>query len=361
VQLQKENLKYAGAFRVPRGDAGESTFSYGGTALAFNLESESLFLVGHDHHQAIAEIKIPDIRRSERADDLATAEILQPFERILPRIPHMTLEGNVKIGGLHVIDGRLLGTAYEYYDADANAADSHFRLDSLDLNKAKCEGLFRVGDQGGGFVAGYMTAVPLEWRERLGSPNLTGQAALNIIGRTSSGPAAFGFDPTKLSASTTPATAHVYYPLDHQTLGWGTGGFNGTSRVNGIVFAPNTRSLLFFGSEGTGVIGYGEGEAFNDPYRGGKGYHSTGGKYEYRVWAYDVLDLVAVKNGKQPPWSVRPYAAWSIDFPTGAAKYELGGVAFDAETRRVFISQLGADRVGYDSNPLIHVFELAAR
>ena len=52
-------------------------------------------------------------------------------------------------------------------------------------------------------------------QDELGAPYLTGQAALSIISRTSSGPAAFGFDPQRLGAAVTPATPLVEYPLAH--------------------------------------------------------------------------------------------------------------------------------------------------
>jgi hypothetical protein len=356
--LQKENLTYAGAFRVPKGNFGDSTFSYGGTACAYHQSNHSLFIVGHDHHQSIAEIRIPKLVNSKQVSDLNTAVILQPFANVFSRIPDFTIDGAAKIGGLLVVDGKLLGTAYEFYDADANAADSHFRFSTLDLNKASVEGLFRVGNFGGGFVAGYMTKIPAQWRQPLGMPYLTGQAALAIISRTSYGPAAFGFDPTDLGPVPTPILAYAYYPKQNQTLGFGTGRFNGTTRINGIVFAPQTRSVLFFGSEGTGQIQYGDPKTIHDPYAEGKGYCSRDGKYEYRVWAYDVLDFVACRSGTKRPWDVKPYSVWSFTFPMGPAKFKLGGIAFDSASNRLYMTQLVADVVDYDANPLIHGYDV---
>jgi hypothetical protein len=171
-------------------------------------------VVGHDWDQAVAEIQIPDtVVNSKLLNALPTAKVLQPFVRILPRVPNLPLEGNVKIGGLLVIDGQLIGTAYAYYDAAGKAVKSHLRLQSLNLSSANVEGLFQVGVLGGGFVGGYMAPIPEEWKDSLGSPYVTGQAALCIIGRTSSGPAAFGFDPGKLGPMTAQITPYVYYPL----------------------------------------------------------------------------------------------------------------------------------------------------
>ena len=77
--------------------------------------------------------------------------------------------------------------------------NSHFVLSSLNLSTASVGGLYQVGTQGAGLVAGYMTPIPSEWQAALGDTYLTGQADIPIISRTSSGPAAFGFNPSDLS------------------------------------------------------------------------------------------------------------------------------------------------------------------
>src|SRR5262249_3862004 len=112
--LTQSNLQYVGAFRLPSGTFGASTFDYGGTALAFNPVHNSLFLVGSDPDQAVAEVSIPStIVSSSSASSLTTANILQPFVKVLNRIPNNTLAGrNVKIGGLMVVNGQLVGSAY---------------------------------------------------------------------------------------------------------------------------------------------------------------------------------------------------------------------------------------------------------
>jgi hypothetical protein len=358
-----EVLEYVGAFRLPGGKLGDSTFDYGGTAVAFNQSNNSLFMVGHDWDQAVAEVKIPEtVVNSGKLDDLPTAKLLQPFAKVLDRVPNFTLKDHPKIGGLMVADGRLIGTVYEFYDAEGKTIESHFRLDSLDLSSAKGEGLFRVGTLGGGFVGGYMAHVPPEWQEKLGARYVTGQAALAIIGRTSSGPAAFGFDPKNFGRNTTPVTPLVYYPLKTPLgrMDAKNDFFNGCTNINGIFFVPGSRTVLFFGSHGTGEIGYGEAATFKDEARDGKGFHSRDGKYEYQVWAYDVLDLVAVKEKKKQPWQIKPYAVWHPRFPIDDAAKRIGGVAFDPGAGRLYVSQLAGQRGKFEVMPLIHVFKLAA-
>jgi hypothetical protein len=233
---------------------------------------------------------------------------------------------------------------------------SHFTLSSLNLASAQVRGLFPLGTLGGGFVGGYMAAIPPEWQAALGAPDLTGQAAIPIISRTSSGPAAFGFEPSNLGSAIAPDIPYVYYPINHQ-LGWNSDPlFNGTTTINGAAFAPGTRSVLFIGANGVGPIGYGEAQDYNDIYRPYKGYHSQDGVYQYEVWAYDVVDLLAVKNGLKQPWEIRPYQTWSFDVPVFDGGKTVGGTAFDPATGRLFISQMGT---GVGRTPLIQVFQLS--
>ncbi|MEZ6082239.1 MAG: hypothetical protein R3C56_43165, partial [Pirellulaceae bacterium] len=122
--LHEADLDYIGAFRVPQGkigNVGQATFGYGGTAPAYNPTNNSLFLVGHDYDQAIAEISIPEIIDTNQISNLRTASLLQPFSAVRSRIPDFTLSGETKIGGLQVVDNQLVGTFYEYYDANGDA------------------------------------------------------------------------------------------------------------------------------------------------------------------------------------------------------------------------------------------------
>jgi hypothetical protein len=360
--VHQADLEYVGAFKVPQGrisNDGQGTFQYGGTAPAYNPANNSLFLVGHDWDQNIAEISIPPLVNSNQLGSLNTASVLQPFTSIQYRVPNWSLTGNTKVGGLEVVGDELVGTFYEYYDGDANAVDSHFKLSSLNLNSASAGGLYQVGNAGGGFVGGYMTAVPEEWQDALGAPYLTGQAALSIIGRTSAGPAAFGFDPDDLGNSTAPVETYVNYPLSNPLAPETTGNslFNLTTRIDGVAFPPDTSSVIFFGSHGLGQYCYGEASDCNDPYNTSKGTHVVGGQYEYQAWAYDVEDFIDVKNGLKQSWEIQPYDVWNFDLPFGSGYRTIGGVTFDAQSGRLYVSQLSAD--GADRHPVIHAFDFA--
>jgi hypothetical protein len=342
--VNKDDFEHLGAFRLPGPTFGKETFAYGGTALAFNPLNDSLFLVGHDHHQQIAEISIPKtMSKSTQVADLPVAAMLQPFKSVLGRLPRWTLEGNVKIGGLMVVDKKLVGSAYVYYDGPGKAMDSHFTFESTDLN-SEVKGLFQVGKVGAGFVAGYMTPVPPEWQKKLGTPCLTGQAALAVIGRTSSGPAAFGFDPKDLGKSPAPLQNFVYYPLKNPLGKIDTKNpyYNGMTTIRGAVFPPDSRSVLFLGTHNNG----------NPMYKPG-GWVLLDGRSFFQVWAYDAKSFLAVRKGAAP-WKVQPYAVWELPLPITTPNMILGGAALDPATRRLFVSQ----QFGDGDKPLIHVFNL---
>lgn len=354
--LDKSALVYEGAFRLPDATVNGTSFHYGGTALGFNSNRRSLFLVGHDWHQRVAEISIPQPRRSAVVDQLSTATLLQPFADVTEgRLP-LVDQGTVKIGGMLVSGDRLYVSAYSYYDGDANQRLSHF-VSGLDLGvQGDVQGPIQVWEKAG-LVSGYMADVPDQWQALLGGPVLIGQCCLAIISRTSYGPAAFAVDLSRLGRSEPIAPLPlVYYPSAHPLGQWGTQNayVNGSTSIRGLVFPARTRSILFFGRHGIGPFCYGSGVECHDPADPSQGTHAY--PYEYYVWAYDASNLLAVRDGTKQPWEVRPYATWILDMPfkpsSGAAV--INGAAYDSTSGRVFVSQAYGDR----SLPVIHVFRL---
>ncbi len=374
--LTQSDLVHQGAFRLPAG-SGTKSFDYGGTAIAVSAKG-TLYLVGHDWDQLSAEVSIPAPKTGSLAS-LSTATLLQPFADALegkigsinPSDPN-----SKKIGGQLVLGGQLIVSAYSYYDAAGSQSASHFTR-PLDLaTKGQVKGPFKVGSLGPRYLAGYLAAVPAAWQAALGGPALTGQCCLAIISTTSLGPAVFAFDPAKLgAASPVPATPLVYYPSDHPTLGtWEGNGapnpvYNMKTSVRGVVLPEGTRSLLFFGTTGTGKPCYGAGTSnasldgkpvpgepgviyCYDPDDSSKGTHAY--PYASYVWAYDLDELAQVKSGAKQPWQVKPYATFSLSLPLGTSSIE--GAAYDPATARIYLSQGFAD----GDRPLIQVLKVAA-
>jgi hypothetical protein len=167
----------------------------------------------------------------------------------------------------------------------------------------------------------------------------------------------------------------VYYPQRHPTLGdWDTSWspkrgvlFDGATAIRGVVFPRGTRSVLFFGTQGTGPFCYGEGTDkpglagqptpdgsswCYDPDDSSKGTH--GYPYVPKVWAYDAAAMRAVRRHRKRPWQVRPYATWRLRVPFGSG--QIGGAAYDPQRGRIYLSQQFAD----GTQPLILVFRVRA-
>lgn len=262
-RVTRRTLVYVGGFRLPAPTSDRHTFAYGGTALAYDPARHGLFVVGHDWYQLDAEVSIPKPVRGTRLARLHTARLLQPFAD--PTGGTITQTGGTdnKLGGQLVYRGRLVGSAYVYYDAAGQQVVSHWSRSSTRLSGGRVSGLYRVGKVGAGFVSGFMARVPPEWRRLLGGPALTGNCCIPIISRTSFGPAVFAVDPARLRGRAGKAVAAsplLYYPQQHPTLGaWDASWnprrgvlFGGGTSIRGGVFPDATRSVLFFGTQGVG-------------------------------------------------------------------------------------------------------------
>ena len=263
-----------------------------------------------------------------------------------------------------------------YYDAADEQVRSHWARASTSLTNGRVGGLFQVGQQGAGYVSGFMAAVPAGWRRPLGGPALTGNCCIPIISRTSFGPAAFSFVPSALRAGrVNPDHPLVYYPQDHTTLGPWDGSWNphqgrlfdGGTTITGVAFPAGARSLLFFGTQGVGKFCYGDPTSNRalagktapdgatwcyDPTGGGKGPHTY--PYQPEVWAYDASQLAAVRAGRRKPWQVRPYATWRVALPFDSP--DIGGAAYDPARHLIYVSQQSVDGPA----PVIDVFSVRA-
>ena len=428
--VQESNLIYEGAFRVPDGwfrgpnltpwQFDRAKFEYGGTALAFNPANNSLFVVGHDQAQLVAEIGIPTLKFGGPLTGLNTATVLQPFTDLTDQRmglvssdPLNPPDVTVKVGGLLPYQHQLYASVYIYFDNRGSQKFSHF-VSSPDLsaaadatgpfevNRPDCNPLTSANCLGAGFFSGYFGRIPFEWQTALGGPVLNGHCCLGVIGRTSYGPALFAVDPAKLGVTTPlPAKPLVYYPPAHPLLepgvqpcinrdtcdpyidGWGGNStlFNGTTEIKGVVFPEGTRSVLFFGRHGGlgdrpdlpggGGFCYGFGTA--DPALVGTfppgeadrycfdpqdGSKGVHGyPYHYYVWAYNASELAAVNSGQQEPWTVRPYGVWRLNIPfPPSGSTRLGGATYDPQSGRIYVSQYQGD----GNLPLMHAFKLEA-
>jgi hypothetical protein len=383
--VQSSNLVYQGAFRLPS-SSNNGAFDFGGAPMAFNAANNSLF-VGNYYGQ-VAELNIPAPVNSALVSNLPFAGYIQGFAD--PTEGHLQSATNdpsngASLSGLLVSGGNLYGTASVYYDANNTQTVSHYRH-SLTLSTSSFSGFSAVWQPTSadvangvpplatGYASGYLAAVPSAWQSLLGGPAISGQWGLPIIMRESYGPDAIVWDPSQLGSRN--GQSLLYYTNTHQTLGaWANASpmWGGTATNGGAVLVDGTRTALFFGRNGLGTFCYGEGtsnaslvgtinptdnaEYCYDPTSSDKGQHAY--PYVYQVWAYDLNDLAAVKNGSKQPWQVVPYATWTLNLPTNDATWKgLGGVGYDSTHQLVYVSQLRADPDGYADRAVIHVFKI---
>jgi len=367
--LQQADLTYAGGFKLPRGQIGGSNFTNGGLVMAYNPANDSLFIVGHGDfggEQFVAELKIPALSTSTNLADLSTATVLQPFADITDGKKNTALSTSCAapnlVGGLLVVGGKLLVNTYCAYDSDQSQVVFHGNS-PLDLsNPGDFQGMFSMsgGPQGdkAGYKSGWMALIPQSWRAALGGDVLTGNCCLSITARTSVGPSAFAFNSADSGVKNPiPSSPLFYYTLTNPLRNNQTQNllYNASTRIRGMVFPSGSRSILYFGSHGTGPVCYGATPVpCNDPADSNKGYHAF--PYRSQIWLYDAVEVANAKNGTIQPWAVQPYATLPLDFPNTTGTAMITGAAYDPAGQRIFVAQLGAD----NNQSVIRVLKVGA-
>ena len=400
--LTQSNLQYEGAFKLPGRDGtgriattsdGRTnyySFRYGGSGIGYNPARNSLFASGEDSFLLAGEVGIPEIRMATTMDGLVTGPVVQTLTDPTDGRFSLAYPGGLtwergRWGSFLPYKDKLLISVYNFYDQAWAQTASHF-VSGLDLKvSGDVRGPYKLGgrtlegflsekqmleaEAAGarytttGFTSGYMGHIPVQWQTALNGKVLAGNCCVSIIGRTSYGPAAFAFDPDKLTSDIVPVPL-VYYPIDYQALGpWGgtvapaarmpaSTLFNGTTDVDGVVFPDNTRTVIFIGRHGLGDFCYG---VTCLPQECGMTVCSQANHappYVYYAWLYDAADFLKVRAGTIKPWQVRPYEVFTLNLPYAYGGRFLGGAAWDPATRRIFISQ------DQDSQQVIHVYRV---
>ena len=367
------DLAYAGAFRLPAATFGTSSLNYSESPLVYNPASHSILIVGHSHHQEIAEFAVPPLVASTDLADLAMAgDPLQAFAPVLDRAGGGNSQNIDRIGRLAYLEGpsgpELLVNTYEYYDAPGDNTHTTLAVrDAADLANAQVDGFFRF--QGGaGRTSGWISPIPPAWQSLLGGTHITGQArGIPIISRTSVGPSAFVFDPLAIVstgavpdpvATTTLLDFSLQHPL-HDDLSNSSGDndlWTHLSRATYGLIVPGTRSHLTLGYSG----GHVSGVCYKCTQDSGNlcgGYCAPDDDDYYQFyWLWDLNDLMAVMTGELQPHEVHPYDYGTFDTPFQTSQRQLGGGSFDPATGLLYLTVQRADRTqGTYANPPVVV------
>jgi hypothetical protein len=160
----------------------------------------------------------------------------------------------------------------------------------------------------------------------------------------------------------------------------GTPEFNGIDMMSAAAWIdlPGKHGVVFLGQLSTAIAGYDYGSDTVPHYWYGPNVcchgqsgapvsvstgDATGSSVPY-VWIYNPDDLARAAQRQVDPWSFEPAAA----FPAHAvspiasragALYMFGGACFDAESRSLFVSEIFADGLGPEPQPIVHVFTIA--
>ena len=392
IRLTQHDLSYLGAFRLPKEANGPSRFGYGGGALAFNPHGDpngandgypgSLYILGHEHDQMLAEVNIPSPidQRNKSLSSLNTAGFLHGFVDITGGLAQQFDAGNgYRVDGLAYLEAqgsqaspKIYWTARTYYNVDGSSDPSH-GLSDADLSHPNAKGMWRLGDYTGMMTGGYIFPVPSYFadaylgRKRLISGLFTQQG----VSHTSQGPAMFAYGPwlddpqnKGITHNSKLATqALLYYPYttnftvpggdpignfpDHQVPDhWEAASW---------VHTPEKHAVLLVGRRAMGVTYYGDARPNDcDIY---KGYH--GEPYEPRILFYDPADLALAAQNKKDPTTIVPYIEWNpSQFMSKTCDWELTGAVYDEKNKLLYIMQTNVDTEGADPTPLLYVFKI---
>lgn len=187
----------------------------------------------------------------------------------------------------------------------------------------------------------------------------------------SQGPTLFAFHPwdTDAPAGNLDALPVLYYRVSFPGCGGPNvgnvaqcdyPGFTMCDDWSGGAFVDNgtRRAILLVGYKGLGPNCYDEPPVnCHDPCSASHGYHCQ--PYERQVIFYDVHALGRSAQGRQDPWVVVPYTIWrpAEFYLRSAPCWNMGGMAFDAQGRRLFVVERGLGTEETNA-AVVHVWSL---
>jgi hypothetical protein len=225
--LPPENLEYLGAFRLPGGDEPPLTFAYGGNAMTFNPDGDtvgasdgfsgSLFITGHDriaygavpNGDQVAEVNIPVPVISSNLEDLNTAEFIQNFADVTAG--HFTDMEEIPKVGMQYLNrpetGPKIHLAWgQHLQPEGVASHAWFNptLDNPDF-----QGTWFIGNQNLYSVNGYMFDIPVEWADAYAGGRYLATGRMRDGGQGGMGPTLFAYRPWQADGSPPPAGTHL--------------------------------------------------------------------------------------------------------------------------------------------------------
>jgi hypothetical protein len=370
------NLVYEGAFRLPKGEFGESQVAWGRGTITMNRDGKSFFLTGAGH-QAVAEFPVPSV--VSNSDRLAEVPIIdapiQDFSVVMDRTQTENIDGIDQIVGMLHLDGKLVINAARYYDGAADNQDTTLIVEnSENLASSDVRGFMKF--QGLVHAAGWVSPIPTEYQSVFGHDYIAGNASnLSINARQSMGPSAFLVDSDAILSSRPGEYIESYRLLDFsignplaedlQNSSGGNDLWTELSEAHYGFIIPGTRTYMTIGNS----AGHESGVGYKITQPNGRqcgGFCASDHTDQYNyVWLWDVNDLIASLNGEIEPHEIKPYYYGKIEMPfesseDGSYTENLIAGAAMSPDNKLYIVLEGADRLqsNYDPLPIVLVFDL---
>lgn len=407
-RLQPADFTYQGAFRLP------AEFDWGARGLSFYPPGDggvgSLLVTGFElvsdpahpgescwdpawNCQAYyGELAIPPPARQDNWENLPEAALLNPLAAFDARLAATVHREYIFVDDLEYVPRRgsqaqdkLYGSLVLWY-AEGEAGEATFpTIWMANLDGTGVQGMFHVGPDEtpyhGRKMGAYLFSVPAWYADQYlggrtlitgrsrGTP-LSGLEPLTIRGG-SQGPTLFAFRPWDSDTATgnLDALPMLYYRVAFPGCGGPNvgdpnecdyPGFTMCDDWSGGAFVESATAsaILLLGYKGLGPNCYDEPPVdCHDPCSAFHGYHCQ--PYERQVIFYDVHALGRSARGEQDPWVVLPYAIWrpAEFYLQDAPCWNVGGMAFDTATRRLFMVERGLGP-GETNAAVIHVWSL---
>jgi len=225
------------------------------------------------------------------------------------------------IGGMCVVNEKLVGTLYGMYVSDTSMAPL-WVLDGTDLDGDGIRGMWDSPNIDGSHYAGWISPIPSEYQSALRGTHLFGMSQGNLRSlnfRGSNGPSLFTYDfnaPSSITGASPPANGT---PLDmNRFMDFGIYGLSADQNAPGAIWTniseayygfiiPGTRTYAVFGYSGGHKNGVNYGDA---SWLGVKSYYANDRTdYDNHYWLFDLDDILNASD----PGSPRPYEHGSMD------------------------------------------------
>jgi hypothetical protein len=348
--IQGSQLKYAGSFDIPMHGTWEEPlnrrFDYSMGIMSYREDRDALYLVTHAQDPTnVGLIKIPE-KLSPSTIPIGVV-LEQPVH--LPSIP----DREARLRGLYW--DQPSQTLYYNYTVWYNVSGKDAAGFGA-IRNGKPYGLWYVDHNNAS--AGYIT------RDSVSGQLVMGNAIAQGIATSSLGPSVFRlqWDEHKfpVAGARIPMQQLLFYPHGKLTpdptryarASSGTPWWHGMEVAGGVCV---DRTLIFAVDEGEGCF-YGSAAEFSEKFgfdsrNDYQGYHND--HYQAMLWFYSLSELDSGSRRGLASKQTQPREYYRIaEIPAGGW---LGGLAYDATHRRIFVSQ---SRANAKMTPRIHVYQI---